>query len=216
MKHKTYKFIFLIGFLILFSFGIWQSCHAQQQLLINYPDIKGALKPGETTDLPQIIKYIYMFSLGIVGIVALLAMIIGAAQYVMSAGNPSKASDAKDRIYSAILGIIILVASVLILRTINPDLVNIGFVLPAITPTGGGGGGTTYSKCLCCGYPAGTAHCDPTKTGTAITDPTHWPTACRTIVPSQYEYNKCSYACYNVTCDSSAHRLCWSQVVLCQ
>lgn len=215
MKHKIYKFIFLIGFLILFSFGMWQSCHAQQKLLINYPDIGGTSITSNTT-LPAIIKYIYLFSLGIVGVVALLAMIIGAAQYVMSAGNPSKASDAKDRIYSAILGIIILIASVLILRTINPDLVNIGFTLPTITPSGGGGGGTTNSKCLCCTYPAGTAHCDPTKTGIAITDSTYWPTTCRTIIPGQAEYDKCSYACYNQDmCDASTHMQCWNQVVLC-
>ena len=85
-----------------------------------------------------------MFALGIVGVVALLSMLIGAAKYVLSAGNASKAADAKDQIYSAILGIILLLASVMILRTINPDLVNIGFTLPTITGTG-----TTNNYCQC-------------------------------------------------------------------
>lgn len=215
MKHKTYKFIFLIGFLVVLSFRIWQPCHAQQKLLIDYPVI-ASTSISYGTSLPDLIKYVYLFSLGIVGVVALLMMVIGAAQYVMSAGNASKASDAKDRIYSAILGIIILVASVLILRTINPDLVNIGFVLPTITPPQGVGGTTTNSRCVCCHY-TGPTHCNPVQTGTAITHPQYWPTICRIIVPNQTEYDQCSRACFwNANgCNGSSSNSCWSQVVLC-
>jgi len=211
MKHKTYKFIFLIGFLVILSFGLWQSCHADQQLLLNYPDIEGAMKPGygqgETTDLPQIIKYIYLFSLGIVGVVALLSMIIGAAQYVMSAGNASKASDAKDRIFSAILGIIILVASVLILRTINPDLVNIGFVLPTITPphdTGGDGdGGTANYVCLCC-----CGNCTPIDTYLPFKEPWGVWTTCKVLTQSTATFQctvSCIESCNDVTPPNTPH-----------
>ena len=91
-----------------------------------------------------------MFALAAVGVVALLAMLIGAVKYVLSAGNPSKASDAKDQIFSAIIGIILLLASVMILRIINPDLVTIGFTLPTISGTGGsGGGGGSNHYCQC-------------------------------------------------------------------
>jgi len=125
MFKKFYKKIILGSFFASVILGITKTAMAIS-LILDYPDIGGS-KPGqEGFGLPDLARYIYLFSLGIVGVVALLSMIIGAAQYVMSAGNPSKASDAKDRIYSAILGIIILIASVLILRTINPDLVNLG------------------------------------------------------------------------------------------
>lgn len=143
---KFPKLIILIILLGVLFLGVWQIVQAHG-LLIEYPQIPGASKPGtggagegETTSLPEIIKYIYMFSLGICGVIALLFMLIGAIRYIFSAGNPSKAGDAKDQIFSAILGIIILLASVLILRTINPDLVNIGFKLPEIkgAPPGGG------------------------------------------------------------------------------
>jgi len=122
--------IIIISFLLLL--GFWQIAQGTE-LLLDYPNIPNAQKPGETTNLPEIIKYIYLFALGAAGVVALLAILIGAIMYIFSAGNPSKASDAKDRILSALLGIIILLISVLLLRIINPDLINIGFILPEIT-----------------------------------------------------------------------------------
>jgi len=42
-----------------------------------------------------------------------------------SAGSPAKISEAKDRIGSAILGLIIILASFLILKVINPDLITL-------------------------------------------------------------------------------------------
>lgn len=137
---KVYKFIILTGSLLVFLLAFYHVSYAQQELLLNYPEMGGQTITRETT-LPNVIKYIYMFSLGIVGVVALLSMLIGAVKYVLSAGNASKVADAKDQIFSAILGIILLLASVMILRIINPDLVNIGFTLPNFTPGGGGGGG---------------------------------------------------------------------------
>lgn len=124
------KTIFITIIIILF-FGFWQNCSAVN-LLEKYPEISG-IKIGEGTTLPEIIKYIYMFSLGIVGIVAFVSIIIGAVQYITSAGNDSKMGEAKDRITSALLGILILLSSVLILRTINPDLISLDFKLPPLT-----------------------------------------------------------------------------------
>jgi len=231
MKYKIYKIIIPIIILILSLIGFWQICHAQQKLLLNYPDITGAFKPGEAppnTELPNLIKYIYMFSLAVVGFVALLSIIIGAAQYVMSAGNPSKASDAKDRIYSAILGIIILLASVLILRTINPDLVNIGFRLPDITGGGDGGYGYQDPSLECYSIPCDdcyecTSDCiDGTDCAGSVNyrclccsydihgnssctpeDPItyapYWPQTCNSITPSQAASN-CNLACHGAKC----------------
>lgn len=129
------KKLIIITISIFLFLGLWQTVQAVD-LLLDYPDIPHAGKLGEegASTLPEVIRYIYMFALGAAGFVALLAILIGAIMYIFSAGNPSKATDAKDRIMSALLGILILLASVLILRTINPDLVNIGFVLPTITP----------------------------------------------------------------------------------
>lgn len=134
------KIIFLTLFIIL-ALGIWQNCQAVD-LLLKYP-VVGGQSLEKTSSLPQLINYIYKFALLACGITALVSILVGAVQYVTSAGDSSKAGDAKNRITSALLGILILLASVLILRTINPDLVNLKFGLPETktTPTG-------YS-CIC-------------------------------------------------------------------
>jgi hypothetical protein len=126
------KTFFVIIFALLL-FGIWQNCHAVD-LLLEYPDVPGAQSPSQATDLPQLINYIYKFALIACGITAFVSMLIGAIQYVTSAGNSSKASEAKDRITSALWGILILLCAVLILRTINPDLVTLSISLPEIKP----------------------------------------------------------------------------------
>jgi len=103
---------------------------------IKYPEIGGETI-GETSSIPGLIRYIYLFALGIVGFTALLSIVIGAFQYTTSAGNPTAIKNAKDRIISAILGIILLLSAVLILNTINPDLVKFELTLPNSTPSQG-------------------------------------------------------------------------------
>ena len=127
------KKIFFVIIFALLLFGMWQNCYAVD-LLLKYPDVPGAQSPNETSDLPQLINYIYKFALIACGITAFVSILIGAIQYVTSAGNSSKASEAKDRITSALWGILILLSSVLILRTINPDLVSLSISLPEIKP----------------------------------------------------------------------------------
>ncbi|MFH1129455.1 MAG: hypothetical protein V1686_01845 [Patescibacteria group bacterium] len=110
--------------IIIFTFLIIaQNCLAVE-LLLKWPEIGGA-KLGEQSSVPELIKYIYTFALAICGITALISIVYGAAQYTFSAGNASKAEDAKKRITDALLGILILLFAVLILNTINPDLINL-------------------------------------------------------------------------------------------
>jgi hypothetical protein len=71
------------------------------------------------------LSYIYQIGLGIVGITALLVIIYSGVLYITSAGNASQMGEAKDRIKSAILGLILALAAYLILYTINPDLVKL-------------------------------------------------------------------------------------------
>jgi len=122
---KTILFTILIFTFLIIA----QNCLAVD-LLLDWPSLGGAKSLNELNKsgelgVPSLINYIYKFALGICGITALVSIMIGAAQYTFSAGNSSKAGDAKDRITSALLGILILLFAVLILNTINPDLVNL-------------------------------------------------------------------------------------------
>ncbi|MDP3901647.1 MAG: pilin [bacterium] len=75
-----------------------------------------------TDDISACIQSIYNFSVYIGGFLAMAAIVWGAIEWTTSAGNPSKLSEAKDRITSAVYGMILLLAAYLILNTINPQL----------------------------------------------------------------------------------------------
>lgn len=92
-------------------------------LEIVYPRI-----PGYTTEkvvfsgLPEYVDYIFRFSVIIIGLIVLGVLIYSGIQYLTSAGNPEKLKNAKQGIFSAFLGAIILLSAYLIFNTINPEL----------------------------------------------------------------------------------------------
>ncbi len=129
--NKMKKFIFFAITIFIFL-TIFQNCFAME-LLLDWPTI-GDQSLGEQSSVPELIKYIYTFALGICGIAALISIVYGAAQYTFSAGDSSKAGDAKNRITQALLGIVTLLFAVLVLSLINPDLIKLGIKLPKITP----------------------------------------------------------------------------------
>ncbi len=98
-------------------------------LELQYPEVN--IPPfGKTTlsidmDLGKLIAWLYYFIIGISGFAAFLMIIFGGVQWLTSVGNPSQMGAAKDRITSALLGIVIILASWLILNTINPNLTTI-------------------------------------------------------------------------------------------
>jgi len=81
-------------------------------------------------DLADAFQNLYTYIISIAGAIALAALIIGGILYLTSAGEPEKLSKARKQILAAFLGIIILLSSYLILRTINPNLVS--FEMPVL------------------------------------------------------------------------------------
>ena len=73
---------------------------------------------------------LYTYIISIAGVIALVGLIIAGILYLTSAGDPEKLSKAKKQILAASFGIIILLSSYLILRTINPELVS--FEMPVL------------------------------------------------------------------------------------
>lgn len=92
--------------------------------------------------LAQYIKAFYNYGLSIIGILAALVMIAGGILWLISAGNDSKITKAKELIIGSVSGIIIFSASYLILIQINPDLIEnksiiLGSVKASIIDLGG-------------------------------------------------------------------------------
>jgi hypothetical protein len=92
-------------------------------LNLEYPIPPGApdinTQAGQT--LPGVAAWVYYFILMISGISAFVMIVWGGVVWLTSAGDPSRLSDAKDRIKNAVLGLLLVLASYLILQTINPQ-----------------------------------------------------------------------------------------------
>jgi hypothetical protein len=98
------------------------------------PNLPGPLNTTPTGSSPgAYIKNFYSYALFLSGLLAFGAIVYGGIKYAIARGNPSGESEAKQWIWSALLGMLLLAGAYIILFTINPNLVNLA--LPAL-PTG--------------------------------------------------------------------------------
>ena len=74
--------------------------------------------------LGECIVNIYRWALGIAVLIALIMIIISGYRYITAGGNAQTVASAKEMLTGSFVGLILLFAAVLILRTINPDLVD--------------------------------------------------------------------------------------------
>jgi hypothetical protein len=143
----SFKRIFLILFLASFLLFIFSSFIFAQKTELEYPQVSGAETPTTVkTAFPEYVKYLFNLAIIIAGLIAFASLVYGGFSYLTSAGNPTAIGDAKDRITSGILGLIILLASFIILTTINPQLVNL-----KITPEQFQKGVILYDSASCLG-----------------------------------------------------------------
>jgi uncharacterized membrane protein YgcG len=80
--------------------------------------------PDRTTTLPRCVNQIYIWSLGVGVLLALLMVVVGGYHYMTAAGNAEQAGKGKEYITGALVGLAILFTAYLLLNEINPDLVN--------------------------------------------------------------------------------------------
>lgn len=89
----------------------------------------------------EYVKAIYDYGLGIAGILAAIVLMAGGVVWLVSAGDASRVSLAKELISGSVTGLVILMCSYILLIQINPDLtrfkpIKIGAINPIdITPT---------------------------------------------------------------------------------
>ncbi len=75
--------------------------------------------------LSQYILAIYNYGLSIAGILAAIVLMAGGLLWLISGGDASKVTQAKELIVGSVTGLIILASSYIILVQINPDLVQL-------------------------------------------------------------------------------------------
>ena len=125
MKKLLAKII-LIAFLLLPT--------VSSALELQYPVVGGysmeEIAADPANNLDKLVAWFYYFIVGISGLAAFLMLIWGGFIWLTSTGSPAKISDAKDKINSAVLGLVIILASYLILKVINPEFIT--FRLPSL------------------------------------------------------------------------------------
>ncbi len=83
-------------------------------------------------DFGDLIENIFTWALWLVGAAIFVNFLWAGLLWFTAAGRPGPISQAKDKMFNALIGAIILLASYLILNTINPDLVKQTFILPGL------------------------------------------------------------------------------------
>lgn len=117
MRKKIFLIIILLAIPFL-AFG-------QRPLEVEYPTTLEGEAPTtvETTSISQYVRYVYNISFGIAAVIAFAAFIYAGFLYLSSAGDPNKMREAKSRMFSALLGVGILLISYVLLVAINPETI---------------------------------------------------------------------------------------------
>lgn len=107
----------------------------------NYTPIVGIpnMDPAEDTfTFGDLINALYMLSISIAGILAVIKIVIAGIKWMTTDIVTSKEQAKKD-ISGALFGLVIVLAAVLILTVINRDIVDVDLSFPRVTEVGPGG-----------------------------------------------------------------------------
>ncbi len=106
-------------------------CIGENNLNLCYPSFSG-LNLALDTELTEVIAWFYYGIVAISGLAAFVMIVWGGIQWMSSAGNPGATTDAKDKLRSAMLGLLLILSSFIILWTINPELTTLQ--IPGLAP----------------------------------------------------------------------------------
>jgi len=153
---KATKVKFLVITIVLFLLS--PSVSTAIDLNLDYPEI-GGFDLNTDQGLDQVIAWLYYFVITIAGMAVFAMLVWGGFTWLTSTGDPSKISNAKDRIYSALLGLALILGSFLIMQTINPELTVLK--LPELPNTCADVGGTCSDSGMCSDCHSDPFECPP-------------------------------------------------------
>lgn len=127
----TFKKLILASALLSLLFGTAavfaaENCKmtslAKHEPTIDWPQTPFGSQLDANTDLPNLVKYLFEWGVGLGGLAMFIALIIAGIQLITSVADPGKLNDAKERIKSAVIGLALLLSSWAIFNLINPNL----------------------------------------------------------------------------------------------
>lgn len=121
-QNKT-KILFFLS-----AIGYWLLVIGCAHASITDYKLEMPLFPGQdeiSANPGQYVKIVFTYGLVIVGALALFAVAYGGIRYLLSGSSETGKTEGKRWIIGAISGIVLLFASYLILKTINPELISL-------------------------------------------------------------------------------------------
>ena len=112
-------FFILLLFPILISAQVNPVSPTAYQPLVGIPGLENGAQ-----DLNTYINQLYFLSISLAALLAVIKIILGGVQWMLTDIVTNKA-DAKKDIWGAILGLLVILSAVLLLETINPQLTNL-------------------------------------------------------------------------------------------
>jgi len=107
-------------------------------LELQYPSFMG-INLNALADQPkgvplnQLVAWFYYLIVSISGLAAFVMLVVGGIQWMTSTGDPTKTKNARDKMTSALLGLLIVLSSWLLIRVLNPDLTTLpDLTLPSV------------------------------------------------------------------------------------
>ena len=131
-RNKKFLLIFCLFFLFAnFSLVMAKDVMFKPQIEIPEEQIDGVnIKPGQEIQITgrSFIDYmmaIYKWSVGAIAIIAVIMIMVAGFQWMTAAGNASTIGQAKSRISSSLIGLLLVIGAYSILNFINPSLVHL-------------------------------------------------------------------------------------------
>ncbi len=114
--------MFMKKYILILSVGLFPYIVSAESLVYKLAaPIPGG--GGEVETFTQYVSFLFPFMLSVAAISALVMFILGGIEYTLGGASPERMKSGKERISNAIWGLLLAVFSVLILQTINPNLV---------------------------------------------------------------------------------------------
>lgn len=115
------KKIILLGLMLVLAFSPYLTL---AQSTTNPCTLEGLkANNNRVSTLPMCVNQIYKWSLGVGALLALLMTIAGGYYKMTASGNAEQSAKGTEMIWSSVIGLALLFGAFLLLRTINPDLV---------------------------------------------------------------------------------------------
>jgi hypothetical protein len=126
--------LYTIMFFVLTSVFTTEVNAVTYKIIETVPGIGNEPGIPSGTNAPSLIEYvarIIPFLVGVAAVAAVVMIVIGGMMYMASFGNERLVGEGREYIKWAILGLLLAIIAILVLRTINPKLVNLGLTIPS-------------------------------------------------------------------------------------